>query len=81
MEELKFNNNRTKALETYLSIVRDSYETSGCVRTQHLNLALEIAEVVMREMTEVTREVTIVSDAMGDSVLNRPTWTVYWVEI
>ena len=80
MEELKFNNERTRGMETYLSVVRDSYETSGCVRTKYLNLALEIAEVVMREMTEVTYRVTIECDAMGDSVLNRPTWTVHWVE-
>lgn len=70
-----------EALTKYLQTIRKSVELSGCIRTRYLDLALEIAELVLNENTEITCKVTIELDSPGNSDLNRPSWIVYWEEV
>lgn len=70
-----------EALTKYLQTIRKSVELSGCIRTRYLDLALEIAELVLNENTEITCKVTIELDSPGNSDLDRPSWIVYWEEI
>lgn len=74
-------NNRNYAIGTSLELALDAYNLSGCVRTKYLNLALAIGEFMLNEFPDVTRHVTVVNDARGNSLLNEPTWVVYWEEV
>lgn len=70
-----------EALTKYLQTVRKSTELSGCIRTRYLDLAVEIATLVLNENTDITCKVTIELDSLPEPGHDGPTWLVYWEEV
>ena len=71
----------SEALEKHLETIRKTVELSGCIRTTSLDVALEIAELVLNENADITCRVTIELDPTTRSGHGGPSWMVYWEEI
>lgn len=67
-----------ESLEKFIDEIRDGSEYCGCVRTKELDVALDIAETIMKSRSSA--KITIEYES-SKTLLTFPIWLIYWEEV